>query len=174
MKFVDLINDQKPWTKAQLRRRLQAHIRSKFQLEDELKLARIGVAHLMVQMNILTPEEGYTLTQDDMALLKDYGNHVKACLIAYEKAKADNALLTQVIEYEKALNLISRCEDENGEPTIEQYRAITLEDGSTQMVETEEWKAYQAAKDLVANTTQEVIDLYTQRHPVEEDEKETT
>ena len=100
MSFVDLMaNDV--WSEADIIRRTEAMIRSEFPAEVETILNRKIVASGMGQ---------YELTQAEMIEVGRYKAVAEAAQIEGAAARADMALLAQVLAYEAALRALANPE----------------------------------------------------------------
>ena len=90
--MIDLLGDT-IWTDAQINRRVVDLIRQKYSENDELKLARIAIGQ---QRGVYTPTEAEEIE------ITTYQTHVLACRELGRRARAENDLLRQAIEYERA------------------------------------------------------------------------
>lgn len=82
------------WTEAQIDARVVAMIRSRYGVDDELRLARITIGNLSGL---------YTATAGEMAEVAEFQAHVLACREAGRQAHADNVMLRGAIDYEMAM-----------------------------------------------------------------------
>lgn len=150
MSFVDLMKND-IWSNLDIDRKVQNLIRSKFSQEDELKAARLSRLS--------------DSSAEDLSFISSVDSWVHYCISEGRKARKDNALLKEVIDFELAKNRLSQ-------PVVELEYS---EDG--QVLNQSEYdkdnEERDTAKSIVDDATEDVVSLYLIRNP-ELDETEET
>ena len=147
MSFINLLADD-VWSEADIVRRTEAMIYSQFSREQEAILNRKATGAALGQ---------YTLTTEELADLQRYAQVTEDARQAGNSARADMALLMQVIDVEAAMRRLAVPEvepDDDNEAYVEEDQAER-----------------QAAQSVIDNASSEVMGLIEQRNqPVEEED----
>ena len=146
------------WTEAQIAKYIVSLIRQSYSENDELYLARISLGKLM---GIYTP------TAEEEAQIGPFQTYVEACRTTGNQMRQDNDLLRRTIEYENALKKI-----ESPVPAVDATITIIDESGNEVTVDNpvlvQDAEERIAAQAIIDAVTQDVLDLYYLRNPIEE------
>lgn len=119
--FVDLMGDT-VFTDSQITRRTESMVRQQFNAERETILNRKAVGATLGQ---------YTLTTAEQAELAEFQTAAEAARAEGEAARADNALLSAAIAYERATVRLQRYRLADGRPErLEGYHAAEEADAT--------------------------------------------
>lgn len=113
--MIDLLTEQTQWETRQIDKRVVSIIRQKYSLNEEQLLSRILHGHQLGT---------YTLNTEEQEQVSAYQAHAEAARAIGRQAKADNALLGEILAYEQALRdvaeLTLRIEGRAEVPAVEE------------------------------------------------------
>jgi hypothetical protein len=92
--MIDLLTEQTQWETRQIDKRVVSMIRQKYSLNEEQLLSRILHGHQLGT---------YQMSADEQAEVSAYQYHAEAARVIGRQAKADNALLGEILAYEQAV-----------------------------------------------------------------------
>lgn len=151
MSFIEMMASD-VWSSADIDNKVQALIRSRYSAQDELKASRLA----------RTPNPSET----EAAFVVSVDSWIAECVAEGRAARADMALLAQVLELEVhkrrlAMPLVEPVLDEEAEE-----ETITNQDALD--VDAAERAAAQAALDAASPEAKELFDLRSPQPPIEE------
>ena len=152
MSFVDMMASD-VWSSADIDNKVQALIRSRYSAQDELKASRLA--------RTLNPSE------TDAAFVVSVDAWIAECVAQGRTARADMALLAQVLELEAHKR---RLDMPALDPVLDEEEAITNQDALD--ADTAERMAAQALLDAASPEAKELFDLRNPVPPVIEPEDE--